>query len=145
MNKKALIIVALAAVVAVALFGNKKYAEVRQERDAQARHEVWIATSVRCDQCFRRFIPEKNKAPLTEAISAGAVTGATLGGIGGMKAGAGTGVVVGGAPGGVAGSTIAGVGGVVAGGIIGGVSGAWYADGRVQCPYCLHVFPNPKN
>ena len=145
MKKPIIIITALAALGVAAYIGHSKYAEIQQRKEAKARHEVWLASSVRCAQCFRRFIPEKNKAPLTESILVGASTGAAVGGVAGAKAGAGTGIVVGGAPGGAAGSLVAGTGGAAAGGIIGGVSGAWYADGRVQCPYCLNVFKNPKN
>ena len=109
-----------------------------------AKEAAFIARTVKCPKCNQRFEPEKNKAPLYNAIIIGAGAGATAGSTAGAFAGAGTGVAVGGV-GAFPGTVMGGVIGALGGGVTGGIGAAWYRDRRVMCPSCGEVFKNPKN
>lgn len=109
-----------------------------------AKEAAFIARTVKCPKCNQRFEPQKNKAPLYNAIIIGAGAGATAGSTAGAFAGAGTGVAVGGV-GAFPGTVVGGVIGALGGGVTGGIGAAWYRDRQVMCPSCGEVFKNPKN
>lgn len=115
-----------------------------EKKEALARANEWLARTVQCPKCQKRFTPENNKAPLGAAVGAGVAAGAVTGGAAGTYVGAGTGVAVGGV-GAFPGAIVGGVVGATGGGVVGGVSSAWYRDRQVMCPYCEEIFKNPKN
>ncbi len=121
-----------------------KMAEKAKRLAQQAQKREWIARTVMCPKCKKRFEPHLNKAPMLKSVLAGAGSGAALGGTTGAYAGAGTGLAVGGV-GAFPGSFVGGIIGAIGGGVTGGMGAAWYRDRRVICPSCGKVFKNPKN
>ncbi|WAC21398.1 hypothetical protein OVA24_08360 [Luteolibacter sp. SL250] len=123
----------------------KQY-QLHEEREHKKRTEylLWLNRSVPCPDCNKRFLPEGRKASRTRSIVAGTTSGAAAGGAGGAYAGAGTGVAVGGV-GAFPGAAVFGTIGAVGGGLVGGLGGALFAEGRIECPSCKHVFNNPKD